>query len=79
MLGAEQVNLLPSDKPQDVYEAVAEIVRGLVRRDVADGSQLAKAVDGKISRKVHIYVWVVLMFGGEYTWLFVWVICVICL
>lgn len=52
MLGAEQVNLLPSERPQDVYEAVAVIVRELVKKDVEAGLPLAKAIDGKISRKV---------------------------
>lgn len=57
MLGAEQVNLLPSERPQDVYEAVAVIVRELVKKDVEAGLPLAKAIDGKISRKVCACVW----------------------
>ena len=52
MLGAEQVNLLPSERPQDVYEGVAEIVRGLVQRDAEAGDEIAQLLVGKITRKV---------------------------
>ncbi|KAI1423315.1 DNA-directed RNA polymerase [Xylaria sp. FL1777] len=50
--GAEQVNLLPSDRPADVYSAVADLVKVGIKEDLASGSFLAKAVDGKITRKV---------------------------
>ncbi|KAI0199230.1 DNA-directed RNA polymerase [Astrocystis sublimbata] len=50
--GAEQVNLTPSDRPADVYSAVAELVKENIQEDVANGSLLAKAMDGKITRKV---------------------------
>ena len=50
--GASQVNLLPGDRPADVYSAVAKLVQELVTKDVANGVNFAKAVDGKITRKV---------------------------
>jgi DNA-directed RNA polymerase len=53
-LGAEQVNLLPSDKPQDVYEAVASIIREMVDSDASNGHKIALALQGKITRKVSI-------------------------
>ncbi|ORY65004.1 DNA-dependent RNA polymerase [Pseudomassariella vexata] len=50
--GAQQVNLEPGDRPADVYSAVAELVKESVAADLKEDSFLAKAVDGKISRKV---------------------------
>ncbi|KAI1823883.1 DNA-directed RNA polymerase [Xylaria intraflava] len=50
--GAEQVNLLPSDRPADVYSAVADLVKTKIADDLATDNFLAKAVDGKITRKV---------------------------
>lgn len=53
MWGAQQVNLVPGDRPADVYSAVAELVRKSVAEDNASGENfMAKAVDGKITRKV---------------------------
>ncbi|KAI0132665.1 DNA-directed RNA polymerase [Xylariales sp. AK1849] len=50
--GAQQVNLEPSDRPADVYSAVAELVKGIIAEDVKKGNPLAKAMDGKIARKI---------------------------
>ncbi|KAI0435300.1 DNA-directed RNA polymerase [Xylaria sp. FL1042] len=50
--GAEQVNLRPGDRPADVYSAVADLVKVKIKEDLTGGSFLAKAVDGKITRKV---------------------------
>ncbi|KAI1806193.1 DNA/RNA polymerase [Daldinia bambusicola] len=51
--GAQQVNLEPGDRPADVYSAVAELVKEGIAKDIeASGNVIAKAVDGKISRKV---------------------------
>ncbi|KAI1127379.1 DNA-directed RNA polymerase [Nemania abortiva] len=50
--GAEQVNLLPGDRPADVYSAVADLVKVGIAEDLAGGNFMAKAVDGKITRKV---------------------------
>ncbi|GAM88538.1 hypothetical protein ANO11243_065710 [Dothideomycetidae sp. 11243] len=50
--GARQVNLEPGDKPSDVYTAVAESVIASIKQDLEEGNELAKMLDGKISRKV---------------------------
>ncbi|KAJ8105948.1 hypothetical protein ONZ43_g7228 [Nemania bipapillata] len=50
--GAQQVNLLPGDRPADVYSAVADLVKKEITEDVAAGNFMAKAIDGKITRKV---------------------------
>lgn len=52
IMGAKQVNLEPSDKPQDVYTGVAELVKAAVKRDMEEGEPLAKQVYGFINRKV---------------------------
>lgn len=50
--GASQVNLSPGDKPADVYSAVADLVREEVDRDAQLGNPMAKAMVGKVKRKV---------------------------
>lgn len=50
--GAAQVNLMPGDKPADVYSAVADLVIKELDEDMARGNEMAKALDGKIKRKV---------------------------
>lgn len=50
--GARQVNLEPSDRPQDIYTGVAELVKEMVATEAKDGHALAKFVDGYITRKV---------------------------
>lgn len=50
--GARQVNLEPGDRPADVYSGVAELVKEHVAKDVERGNVLAKAIEGKITRKV---------------------------
>ncbi|UQC76466.1 DNA-dependent RNA polymerase [Colletotrichum lupini] len=50
--GARQVNLVPGDKPADVYSAVANIVKDHIAKDAEGGNPFAKAMDGKITRKV---------------------------
>ncbi|KAI1103100.1 DNA/RNA polymerase [Jackrogersella minutella] len=50
--GAQQVNLEPGDRPADVYSAVAELVKRGIAEDMEADNFLAKAVDGKITRKV---------------------------
>ncbi|KAL2140172.1 hypothetical protein VTI28DRAFT_4188 [Corynascus sepedonium] len=50
--GAQQVNLLPGERPADVYSAVAELVQKQVTEDLANGNEFAQAIDGKITRKV---------------------------
>ncbi|ORY78130.1 hypothetical protein BCR37DRAFT_382389 [Protomyces lactucae-debilis] len=50
--GAKQVNLEPSDRPQDVYRGVADLVNIQVNIDAAAGEPRAKKLQGHISRKV---------------------------
>ncbi|KAG8166377.1 hypothetical protein KVR01_002066 [Diaporthe batatas] len=50
--GARQVNLMPGDKPADVYSAVADMVIKELDEDMARGNAMAKALHGKIKRKV---------------------------
>ncbi|KAF2268720.1 DNA/RNA polymerase [Lojkania enalia] len=50
--GASQVNLEPSDRPQDIYTGVAEIVKEMVAEDAEAGNPMAKFLNGKITRKV---------------------------
>ncbi|KAI5849215.1 hypothetical protein BZA05DRAFT_402593 [Tricharina praecox] len=50
--GAKQVNLEPSDRPQDVYTGVAELVKAQVAKDMALGDPIATLLHGHITRKV---------------------------
>ncbi|KAF6004355.1 hypothetical protein F1559_000697 [Cyanidiococcus yangmingshanensis] len=50
--GGAQVNLLPSDRPQDVYSGVAELVRERVAQEAREGVPIAKLLDGRICRKI---------------------------
>lgn len=50
--GAQQVNLLPANKPADVYSAVADLVRQGVDDDAKLGNPIAKAMTDKIKRKI---------------------------
>ncbi|KAF2845484.1 mitochondrial DNA-directed RNA polymeras-like protein [Plenodomus tracheiphilus IPT5] len=50
--GARQVNLEPSDRPQDIYTGVAELVKEEVAQDAAKGRPMAKFVHGYVTRKV---------------------------
>lgn len=50
--GAKQVNLEPGDRPSDIYTAVAEMVKKEITKEAADGDELAKRLDGKLTRKV---------------------------
>ncbi|MCJ1399877.1 DNA-directed RNA polymerase [Xylographa trunciseda] len=51
-IGAKQVNLEPGDRPSDIYTAVAEMVKDDIAKEAAEGSRLAKLLEGKISRKI---------------------------
>ncbi|KAJ5397950.1 hypothetical protein N7509_006063 [Penicillium cosmopolitanum] len=52
IIGAKQVNLEPSDRPSDVYTGVSEFVKEAVAADAARGVEIAKVLDGRISRKI---------------------------
>ena len=47
-----QVNLLPSDRPQDVYAGVRADVEEKVATAAAEGDEIAKQLVGLITRKV---------------------------
>jgi DNA-directed RNA polymerase len=51
-LGAAQVNLIPSEKPSDIYTAVAERVSKRIIADADKGCEISKLMKGKISRKL---------------------------
>ena len=50
--GAQQVNLEPGDRPSDIYTAVAELVKADIAKDASQGQELAKELNGKVTRKV---------------------------
>ncbi|KAF7563355.1 hypothetical protein G7046_g758 [Stylonectria norvegica] len=51
--GAKQVNLMPGDRPADVYSAVANLVKESIAKDAnTTNARLVEAVTGKITRKV---------------------------
>ncbi|KAJ1930213.1 DNA-directed RNA polymerase [Tieghemiomyces parasiticus] len=50
--GAQQVNLIPSDAPQDVYSGVLDLVKERVAQDAAEGIPQAVLLLGRINRKV---------------------------
>ena len=50
--GAQQVNLIPSETPFDVYSGIADTVRELVEKDVELQHPLALMMKGKITRKL---------------------------
>jgi DNA-directed RNA polymerase len=50
--GARQVNLEPSDRPQDIYTGVAELVKGMVAEDAKKKLPAALFIQGRITRKV---------------------------
>lgn len=50
--GAAQVNLVPGERPADVYTAVANLVKASIGDDLKDGNAFAAALEGKITRKI---------------------------
>lgn len=50
--GARQVNLEPSDRPQDIYTGVAELVKEMVEVEAEQGNPTAQFIKGHITRKV---------------------------
>lgn len=51
-VGGKAVNLVPSDRPQDIYQKVAEVVQGRVEKDAEENVKEALAWNGKVNRKV---------------------------
>eukprot|EP00092_Neocalanus_flemingeri_P017911 GFUD01019377.1.p1 GENE.GFUD01019377.1~~GFUD01019377.1.p1 ORF type:complete len:1482 (+),score=337.24 GFUD01019377.1:704-5149(+) len=52
LLGARAVNLVPADKPQDVYSEIAAIVDRKRQEDSQAGLEIATALEGFVRRKV---------------------------
>lgn len=50
--GGKQVNLVPSDRPQDVYSGVADLVRKRVDAAAAAGDEIGMLLRGKLTRKL---------------------------
>lgn len=50
--GARQVNLLPAERPLDVYKFVAGLVEKRLNAEAEAGNELAKFMKGRITRKV---------------------------
>ena len=51
-VGAESVNLVPLERPGDVYSNVATLVERERLKDEANGNEIAKMLKGHISRSV---------------------------
>jgi DNA-directed RNA polymerase len=49
--GGAQVNLVDSEKPQDVYSGVCSVVQQKLKADAEKGDELAKLLIGKVERK----------------------------
>lgn len=49
--GAAQVNLVPGERPADVYTAVADAVRAEVEKDAEAGNPVALVLRGRLTRK----------------------------
>ncbi|KAI1319364.1 DNA-directed RNA polymerase [Mortierella claussenii] len=52
MAGAQQVNLIPSDAPQDVYTGVANAVQRILEKQAGHGVEYAQMLVGKVTRKI---------------------------
>ncbi|XP_071805146.1 DNA-directed RNA polymerase, mitochondrial-like [Asterias amurensis] len=71
VIGSHQVNLCPTDVPQDVYSGVAQMVEEICKRDAENGVPQAKLLTGHIQRKVvkqtvMTVVYGVTMYGGKW-------------
>jgi DNA-directed RNA polymerase len=52
ILGARQVNLLPSDKPQDIYSSIAQQVQEMVLKDANENKKEALLMKNLVNRKL---------------------------
>ncbi|KAK6456130.1 mitochondrial DNA-directed RNA polymerase [Scheffersomyces xylosifermentans] len=50
--GAKQVNLIPAERPQDVYKFVASLVQKRIDAEAEEGNKYAVFLQDKITRKV---------------------------
>jgi DNA-directed RNA polymerase len=51
-IGGKATNLIPADKPQDIYQRVADVVNDLITEDMAKGVQEAFLWKGFVNRKL---------------------------
>lgn len=51
-IGGKAVNLTPSDKPQDVYQEVVNVVSGMIEKDTANGVDHAHLWVEKLDRSI---------------------------
>ncbi|KAJ3129868.1 DNA-directed RNA polymerase [Physocladia obscura] len=51
-LGAKQVNLMPTDRPGDIYSAVSDRVSAAIDKLVEGGDETAKLMQAKVTRKL---------------------------
>ena len=51
-LGAKQVNLVPGERPSDIYTAVADMVAAAVADDATQENAIAKWLENRITRKI---------------------------
>ena len=67
-VGAELTNLTPSEKPQDIYQAVADEVRALVMTDAQQGNSVARGwLDWDITRKTVKRSVMIIPYGGTHS------------
>lgn len=50
--GARSVNLLPADRPQDVYADVASLVQARIAQDATNDVEIAKLLKGQVNRRI---------------------------
>jgi DNA-directed RNA polymerase len=50
-VGGRATNLVPSDRPQDIYQMVADVASERIRSEAAAGNETAIAWNGKVTRK----------------------------
>lgn len=51
-VGGTYVNLVPQERPADVYAKVAEVVSRKIEKEAAEGNELAKLWVGKVDRSI---------------------------
>lgn len=51
-IGAKQVNLEPGDRPSDIYTGVAEMIKAEIVEEAAQGSEIARLLNGRVTRKM---------------------------
>ena len=50
--GAKQVNLEPGGRPSDIYTAVAEMIKPEIAEEAVQGSEIARLLNGRLTRKM---------------------------